>query len=260
MQTEKPKKDGKTKVDEHIFRGAYNYFQNDVNYCTETFNVYRGVTTYTYTFKAEILSRMENGEFLKIVVEYVLDTSYSPLDVSITRYLGNQIIKEVFAVNQKENKLRYSFEHNGEISKQEIDVPAKFQIATPAICTSALSYLSKKYDPTTLNRYVLLVSPNDFKYVGEVIKKNIFMRAKGNIGDEIIVTDKKLKASAFYMYESDDIDKSEEIPICLYLSKHISIPYLIESGNNTKIEVKYFNKLKTKRFEDLYQEESDEEV
>lgn len=97
---------------EIILEGEYLYFQKEVNYSQENFKLVSFPGTKTFHIYAEILSRIENGEFLKVVVDFEMNQNYLPTFVRIEKSLGNRYSQEILNFDLSTQELKYVFQNS----------------------------------------------------------------------------------------------------------------------------------------------------
>lgn len=231
---------------EKIFRGAYQYFKSGDPYSDESFEVYRDIREQTFTFEVEVLSRVLTGEFLRSQIYYTINKDYVPVDVSIERTLGSKIAKESFKYSSLRNILSYSFTGGGGEIGYELPVPPKFHVMCPATCTSGLYLRSKKFDPTGKNVYSVVTSKNMWNYEEDPIIKGLITEKIGSTTKTLKLETQEVQANMYHVWEYGSATTPDGVPlntIDMYTSKHMSIPYLIETKDGIMIKIKYLNNL-----------------
>ena len=106
-------------ISEVLIEGAYDYLKNDVNYSQENFKLIRYPDSQSYSINAEILTRVENGEFLKVIVRYEMNNFYFPNFVRIEKSLGKKYVLEEYRLDSSGQQLKYHF--NNSTGEQEIN-------------------------------------------------------------------------------------------------------------------------------------------
>ncbi len=231
---------------EKIYRGAYQYFKNGELYSDENFEVYRDIREQTFTFEVEVLSRVLTGEFLRSQIYYTISKEYIPVDVMLERTLGSKVAKEHFKYSSLRNIVTYNFLGGGGEIGYELPVPPKFHIMTPASCTSCLYLRSKKFDPTGKNVYSVVTSNNMWNYEEDPVIKGLVTEKKGNTTKTLKLETQEVQANIYQVWEYGSAASPEGIPLGIvdvYTSKHMSIPYLIETKDGIVIKIKYLNNL-----------------
>lgn len=234
-----------------VFRGAYNYLRHGNIFSEETFEVFKERKEGTYTFEAEMHSRVATGQLLTIKVTYNVNKDYIPVFVFIEKFLGEDITKEIWTYDSRTTKLYYSFlDKNGEKTEVELSTSPKFHIATPCTSSSMLFLRSKKFDSTSKNVYSVWSSRNKWIYEQEPTVQNISVQKISTTFETLVVDDQKLQAMEYRMTEDveEDTSKNKEqviLPyIRIFLSKHVTIPYMVrDDDDGTKIQIKYLNDL-----------------
>ncbi|ATH08393.1 hypothetical protein BIY24_10665 [Halobacteriovorax marinus] len=214
-------------------------------YSEETFEVFKEKSDSSMLFQSQIMSRVSTGELLNITVDYKINKDYIPTLVVINKVLGNDNVVETFSFNSKNNTISYTFESSNESKTTILNTTPKFFISTPAVCTSMLYLRSKKFDTTGKNIYNVLASSNQWSYEDEPVFNAITVRRMNQSsetrtidGSSVQGVDYKIEQQA----DSDDYDKDTPSLRC-FVSQHVTIPYFLEDGHGTKIEVKYLNNL-----------------
>jgi hypothetical protein len=223
---------------EILFEGSYLYYEKDVNYSQENFKLVQ--VEQNFHIYAEVLSRIENGEFLKILVRYEMNHHFMPLFVRIEKSIGNRYAQENYKLDTQSQTLTYSFQNAQVTQDFSRPVSAKHYLTTPAVSTSALFTLSKKFDATGRTAIVLLSSQNDWTYLGPPEEKIIYAEFKSKDLD-FQLNNNNLSASHLCLYENDSSHSAGELPVNLYLSKHFAIPYQLQHGTQ-KIIIKNLKK------------------
>lgn len=224
---------------EEFFTGVYEYFQNKNSYSQETFKVEKaGFDNLIYS--AEILSRVATGEFLKVYVVYRVTGNYEPVEVSITRYLGEKHVKETYTFDDVDRGLNYKFHnHLNQIGTDRRIINGRFQITTPAFCTSLLMTQARNMNKMGRTPYALIYSNNTWLYEGTFLEKTIFMEPRTQKDSDFTLNGKILSCDQCNMYEFDksEGDESTDIPIIYYISKHLGLPYRAALGGNIEIKI-----------------------
>lgn len=230
---------------EKLIEGKYNYYQNGQNYCEEHFKVFREEKSQgTFSFQAELMSRVETGEFLKVFVDYELSHQFEPMNVRIKRSLGGTKSTERFSIDLKDKTLRYSFSGEDGVHEQEKTLTGKHHIATPAFSTSMLMTQSRKIDPVHRTAYDIITSPNLWEYEHPFTESTLHIELMKLEPVTIHVQDHELQATHCNIYEMDKFQNPGAKGYPIYLSKHYQIPYLAEFPNGIRVEIE-----KLKNFE-----------
>lgn len=227
---------------EILVEGSYLYFDKNVNYSQENFKLVHHVDQQQYHLHAEILSRVETGEFLKILVRYDMSHQFVPLAVRIEKSLGNKYALETYKVDVSSQELHYVFQNTQ--GGQEFKRPhsAKHYLTSPAFATSALFTLSKKFDATGRTGINLVNAKNVWAYEGPPTDKLIFAEFKSRELADFKLKNTSLSASHLCLYEHDASHAGSEQPVDLFLSKHYALPYQMIHGD-IRVEVEHLKKI-----------------
>lgn len=226
---------------EIILEGSYLYYKGDVNYCQEEFKIAHFSEDESYHIYAEVLSRLENGEFLKILIRYEMNNQFFPIFSRIEKSLGNKYSLETFKLDTSNFELNYSFQTNQKIQDFKKNVSSKHYLTSPAACTSAIFTLSKKMDANARSSVQLLSSENNWIYNSPPSEKTIFAEFKSRDYNEFHLHGNTLYASELNLFEKDLTPGEGETPVQLFLSKHYSVPYQINFSDQ-KIVIKNLKK------------------
>lgn len=235
-----------------IFTGAYQYITHGSVYCDEEFEIGRDNKELNFTFHSEIHSRTSTGELLKSTVDFIVNKNYIPLLVRVKKELGNKKCLEQYSLDYKTNLVEYRFDNFlDELQIVEFSVPGRFHIATPATSCSLLFVLAKKLSQTGKTTYISFRSPNHWKYTGPPYQVEIGME-KANTMNQVLKLGNNVKVNATHwkLFEEEKdssvigrATKNENPPLDIYLSKHMSLPYLISPNPDTQVIIKYLNEL-----------------
>ena len=229
-----------------IYRGAYNYFRNNSLYSEEVFEVYRGKLDLCYHFFADIHSRISTGELFHAQIDFKITKDFVPSYVKIERSLGEHSVIETYTHIKQEKILAYSYRSNKDTQKININIPPFFHITSPAVCTSMIFLKSKKEKISEQNVYHLIQSYNNWEYEKAPQHKIIGIERVTNEIQYIQIGGHSVQASLYRLYDQDDSDDNKTPPaLKLHISRHATIPYIIESDDGTQVQMKYFNNLDT---------------
>ena len=231
--------------DEKIVRayeGSYTYLSQGRPYSEENFYVILDHSEQTTTFHSEINSRCPTGEFLKINVRYKISDNHLPLEVEITRKLGSKTSEEKFFCNHKTQKLDYEFECEDDFKNAFYSTPARYHISTPATCVAFYFQLSKKFDPTRRNHYIVLFTQNEWAFNGPPNTRSLYLERKKDDEEKLIINNQELHASKFLIYKTIE-PTAHEVPSIFYQSKHLGIPYDVILEENIEIKINYLRHL-----------------
>lgn len=229
---------------EIILEGTYLYFNKDVNYSHENFKLIHFPDAQTYHIYAEILSRLETGEFFKIFIRYEINNSFIPYYMRIEKSLGSKFALETYQVDVTNFDLTYTFQTPQGTQEFNRKIALKDYLASPAVSTSAIFTLSKKFDATERTSITLLNSNNDWTYSAPPTEKTIYGEYKARDLPDFQLNGNKLPANLLYLYEFNSSNFSIETPVELYLSKHYNIPYMLVHGDQ-KIVIKNLKRMTT---------------
>lgn len=221
---------------ELILEGSYLYYQKDVNYSQENFKFVHLPETQTFQVYAEITSRIETGEFLKILVRYEMNQHFTPIMVRIEKSIGSKYAQEIYKVDTANQDLYYTFQTAQTTQEFKRPFSAKHYLTSPAVSTSAMFTLTRKFDATGRTSVTLINSDNDWTYVGPPTEKIIYAEFKTRDAD-FRLNGNPLSASHLCLYEFDATQAQVETPVDLFLSKHYSVPYELIQGDQ-KVVIK----------------------
>lgn len=226
---------------EIILEGSYLYFQKDVNYSQENFKLINFPETSSYHIYSEILSRIESGEFLKIMVRFEMNDHFQPTFVRIEKSLGNRYAQEVFKFDIAAQELKYTFQNSKGSQDFTRNLSAKHYLTSPAFATSAIFTLSKKFDPTGRTAVSFVGSQNEWTYEHQPEEKLLFAEFKTREAPDFKLNNTPLSASHLMINEFDSSSVSVETPVEIFISKHYAIPYQLIQGEQ-KIVIKNLKK------------------
>jgi hypothetical protein len=208
-----------------IIEGSYNYFQKGHNFSQENFKLYHLPDAQMYYISAEIFSRMESGEFLKIIVRYEMNNHFLPVCVRIEKSIGSKFAQELFVLNTQNNELSYNFQSAQQSHEFKKTVSPKHYLTSPAVSTSAFFTMTRKFDATGRTPVILISSENEWNYSAAPLEKMIYAEFKTRELSDFKLNGTNLAASLLCLYEHDSMNATSERPVELYLSKHYNIPY-----------------------------------
>lgn len=216
---------------EIVLEGSYLYYQKDVNYSQENFKLVQQSDGQSFHIYAEILSRIETGEFLKILVRYEMNQHFVPMFVRIEKSIGSKYAQEVYKVDPATQELHYSFQNSQNTQDFTRSFNAKHYLTSPAVSTAAMFTLTRKFDATGRTPVVLLSSDNEWTYVGAPTEKVVYAEFKARELSDFKLHGNSLSASHLCLYEFDASSAQPEAPVDLYLSKHYNVPYELTQGD-----------------------------
>lgn len=226
---------------EILLEGSYNYFQKDLNYSQENFKLVHLPETQSFHVYAEILSRIETGEFLKILVRYEMNQHYIPLFVRIEKSIGSKYAQETYKIDPVAQELHYTFQNSQSTQEFNKVINAKHYLSSPAVSTAAMFSLSKKFDATGRTPVIMISSENDWTYNGPPTDKVVYAEFLTREMLDYKLNNAPLSASHLCLYEFDSAHPGAEQPVELFLSKHFNVPYQLVHGD-LKINIKNLKK------------------
>lgn len=226
---------------EILMEGSYLYFDKDVNYSQENFKLLLKVESQHHQYYSEILTRLETGEFLKVVVRYELNQHYYPIYSHVEKSIGNRFAAETYRIDVTNQELFYVFQNQDGTEEYNRQISSKHYLTTPAISTAAAFSLSKKFDATGRTAVTLLNSANDWSYQGPPTEKIIFAEFRTREMPDYKLNNVSLSASHLCLYEFDSSHAGQDRPVDIYVSKHFAIPYQLVQGDH-KFNIKNLKK------------------
>jgi hypothetical protein len=226
---------------EILLEGSYLYFSQETNYSQENFKLVQFPDNQSFHIYAEILSRIENGEFLKIMVRYEMNQHFHPLFVRIEKSLGNRYSQEVFKYDPRSQELHYTFQNSQKTQEFKRILNSKHYITSPAFASSVIWTLSKKFDATGRTPVTLVSTQNMWDYEHPPEEKLVFAEFKTRELPDFRINNASLSASHLCIYENDSSSASVEAPVEIFISKHYAIPYQMIHGDQ-KIVIKNLKK------------------
>ncbi len=210
---------------EILVEGSYHYFQNEVNYSQENFKLIQSADAKTYQLRAEILSRIETGEFLKILVNFEMNHNFIPFFARIERFLGKKYAQELFKFDLSSQELHYTFQTPEGSQEFTKSFNAKHYLTSPAFSSSALFTLSKKFDAQGRTPILLITTTNEWTYEQPPEEKLIYAEYTTRELSDFKLNNTPLSASHLCLYEVDSTQSTNEQPVEIFVSKHFGIPY-----------------------------------
>lgn len=226
-----------------ILQGKFNYLSQNKIYSEENFRVYRQEgRKINYLFKCEILSRVRTGEFLKVYVEYRVSRHFDPIEVTITRLMGDKESKEKITIDTKTKNYHYLFQSKDATQTYDKIINSRPHIASPAFTTSMLMTNQKRLDPVQRTNYTLITSENVWDYKGPFQEKSFYAELQALEPKEIVLNNKTIKALHCKLLSSN-LGTSSDEGHDIYLSKHYNIPYLAIFSSDLKITTDHMQSL-----------------
>lgn len=223
---------------ELLMEGTYLYYQNDINYCQEDFKLVQLRDMPQFHIYSEISSRIETGEFLKVVVRYEMTNHYVPTLVRIEKSIGKKYVLETYIFDVNNQELIYVFQAAGMTQEFRKTHSSKHYLTAPSFATAAIFTLSKKMDATGRTPVTIVSATNEWSYTAPPTDKLIFAEYKSREMDDFRLNNTLLPASHLKLHEFDSsFAQSNEAPTDIYISKHYAIPYqLVQGTNQIKIQ------------------------
>lgn len=213
-----------------LLEGSYLYFEKEHNYSQEDFKLLSLPDQQCFQFYSEILTRMETGEFLKILVKYEMNQQFYPIFSQVEKSIGSRYAVESMKIDMQKQELLYTFQTSQGSQEFKRPVNSKHYLASPAVCTAAVSSLTRKFDATERTAITLLSSENEWSYSKPPTEKILYAEFKTRDLD-FKLHGNSLSASHLCLYEHDTEAGVTEIPADLYLSKHYNVPYQVTHGD-----------------------------
>jgi hypothetical protein len=212
---------------EILLDGSYKYLDKEQEFAQENFKFLNFPDDEVYQIHSEILSRIETGEFLKILVHWGMDYHFVPTFLRIEKSLGTKYVEEVFRIEHQTQECFYSLKNS--IGTQEFKRPfgSKHHLASPSFATAALFTLSKKFNATGRTPVTLISSANDWVYREPPIEKMVFAEFKTRDIKDFNLNGTTLTASHLQVHEQDMSHNGSGVDI--WVSKHFAVPYMMQS-------------------------------
>jgi hypothetical protein len=226
---------------ETLFRGKYTFYEESRAYSEEEFEVLRVQADASHIFKSESLSRVANGEFLKVFIKYKVNKDFVPIEVTVEKQLGSQKVTEEYVSNFKDQRLLYTFISETGAVEHDMGIPSKFYICTPMAAATFIYFNSKKYDPNSKNYYTSISADNMWECKNAPVSSRIMVESPNNPSSSINIGEKNLACTIYNVF--DESDRAKSNPLTYYVSKHLAIPYRILGPMKIKIEVNYLNQV-----------------
>jgi hypothetical protein len=225
-----------------LFEGTFEYSNNGENYSQENFVVFKNEENKTIVYRSEVLSRVQTGEFLKINVDYEVNNKWFPVRIEVKKSLGEDYACETFLINYDSNVLIYEFDDGKNKDMVERILPNKFQISTPCFLTSMLFSQSKKHNAMGRSQYNILRPNSDWKFDPEISDETLFAEFMTHEKTELKINNQTVTCVKVLLFKNDSAATIKEQPTVVYLSKHIGIPYMLQTEDGVVIKVKNLKK------------------
>jgi hypothetical protein len=122
------------------------------------------------------------------------------------------------------------------------NLPNKFSISTPAFLTSMLFTQTKRFSAMGRNQYNLLTPQSEWRFNPEIIDNSLYLEFKTHEKNEISINKQNLSCMKVLLFKHDSIENIPEKPVIVYLSKHLGVPYMMETEDGTVIKIKNLKK------------------
>ena len=223
-----------------LIEGSYNYFQSGQPYSQEEFKFGQIPEQQIYFLHSEILSRIETGEFLKILVRCELNTNLFPQMVRVEKSLGPHYSVETTRIDTHQHQLHYIFKNPEGEQTFTKTANAKQYLTSPSFASSCFFTLTKKFETTGRTAVNLVGSDTDWSYSGPPQESMVYCEIQNRETTTFTHHNSVYPATRVTIYESD-LSQTSENPIDIILSKHFAIPYFMEHGTQ-RIEIKNLKK------------------
>jgi hypothetical protein len=164
-----------------------------------------------------------------------MNTYFVPYFCRIEKSIGSKYAQEIYQVDLPKMELHYTFQNA--LGSQEFrrNIGARHHLTSPAISTSGLFALTRKFDATERTSITLISSPNNWSYQGPPIDKTIYAELKSHELSDFQLNGNSLSAGHMCLYEFDSSLARSETPVEMFLSKHFSIPYKLVHGDQMMV-------------------------
>lgn len=229
---------------EKLYEGTYQYFQHKQNYGQEVFRVDKDEDTNDTIYQSEIVSRVETGEFFKLLVHYTLNQFNVVQKVFVERSLGIRWAKEEYIVDSSSQMLRYTFKTNESSHTVERNFNPKHFIVVPTFLTSGIFSLTKKIDTTARSPVTFLNTPNEWEFVSGPQDRLLWFELKASNSEELTVGGAPVVCSKYLIFEEDSLSGTSKESATLWISKNYGIPVQLEESQGSSISATKYKKLK----------------
>jgi len=225
-----------------LFEGTFEYFNNGENYSHENFLVFKNEENKSIVYRSEVLSRVHTGEFLKIDVDYEVNSKWFPIKIEVKKSLGEDIANETITIDYDRNILLYEFDDGKNTSSVERILPNRFQVTTPCFLTSMLFSQSKKNNAMGRSQYAVLRPASEWSFVPEIADETLYAEFLTHEKTELKLNNQSVACVKVLLFKNDSSSKEKEFPVVVFLSKHIGIPYMMQTEEGIVIKVKNLKK------------------
>jgi hypothetical protein len=230
-----------TQKAEILLEGSYLYYQKEKIYSQEEFKLVHLPENQSYHFYAEIISKVEEGESLKVLVRYEMNQHFMPMFVRIEKSIGNKYAQETFNFNPETLELVYSFLTSQRTHDFKKTLGHQTYLTSPAFCTAAIFTQSREIPENQKAAIQLISTENEWSYTTPPDEKIIFVEFKNRELNNFQLNGNVLPAAQLCLYQYDSNLKLAEAPVEIILSKHYGIPYQLKYGDQ-KIIIKNLKK------------------
>jgi len=232
-----------------IYEGNYQYFSEQTMYCEETFEVFRNSDKTVIQFFSELYTRTGQGMLFTVQVSYFINKSYIPILVNINKQLGKDSCSETYILIENTNTLVYEFKNKSTKNNLEIKPPPRFHIAAPTAVQCMTFIQSKRFDSSDQNNYSVFHGQKGWTYEAPPEIIDIGVERLSGIPKKLKINDFNLKAIPYQIQlgeeNENDGPAKEKSLIDAHVSRHYSIPYLMNEQNGPIIKIKKLKNLLT---------------
>ena len=165
---------------------------------------------------------------------------YIPTAIRIEKNLGTNVALETFKVDTTEQELHYVFHNNDGQKELRRALNAKHHLTTPSFATTTFFTLNKKFDQTGRTPVILVSSPNDWEFTGDLQERVVYGEFRNRDSSVFKINNKELEAYHLCLFESSAGGSDEDI-VDIYISKYHGLPYELVHGEK-KIVAKMLKK------------------
>lgn len=225
-----------------LLDGSYSYSESGLFYTQENFKLLSYPESQMLQMKAEVLARTDLGEFLKIMVTLDMNSHYLPVGMTIERSLGKRYSLESFKVDLVRLETSYLFKNSESEQQHKKPFNIRSYLTSPAISTSALFSLTKKWDLTGRTPIILVNSNNVWNYDAPPVDKTVYGEFNTTDLNKFEINGQSYTASHLCIYEQDSNGKQSDQPVNFYINKQYGIPYQVISGTRRIVlsKIKFF--------------------
>jgi hypothetical protein len=233
-----------------LINGTYTYYNKGKTYSEESFRVFMEVEEKFHIFESETMTRLHTGELLKLEVEYVLNKKHLPETVTLKKTIGKTLVREVFNCNWTNHFLSYEIHTPQGLRRQKKEMSGLYHISTPTACLSLICTFSRNMNLYGRTRYVYAVSNNTWEFKQPMTEEDFYIELASNDPIPFSLKGKSMSGKKYQMYKHDSSDNINEEPVIFYASKYLGIPYLVQIGEDIRIEINNLNYKEPSKFDD----------